>query len=256
MATQPIGIICAMPEEHDLLVTWLTDIRQSTVLGRPVIEGILDGQKVIVTESGCGKVAAAVQATVLLDRFGCRALVMSGVAGGLAPELSIADIVIGDTLIQHDYGHQTDGGLRPFRPGEPPLGERRKEIAFTLDAALRARLEGALAGISFEVPASMVEQGHRRDSHVRLAFGPIVTGDQFVNSEQTRARLHREFSALATEMEGAAITQVAAMAGVPAVIVRSLSDLAGRESHLDFGQFVAIVAPMAANVVRRIITVI
>ena len=36
----------------------------------------------------------------------------------------------------------------------------------------------------------------------------------------------------------------------------SLSDLAGSESHVDFGQFVATVAPMAANVVRRIIAVV
>jgi adenosylhomocysteine nucleosidase len=54
-------------------------------------------------------------------------------------------------------------------------------------------------------------------------------------------------------MEGAAVAQVAAMAGVPAVVIRSLSDLAGSESHVDFSQFVATVAPMAATVVRRII---
>jgi len=201
-------------------------------------------------------VAATVQATVLLDRYDCRALVVSGVAGGLAPDLSIADIVIADRLIQHDYGHQTDQGLRPFRPGEPPLGERRHDIAFELAQDLRDRLQASLKDVSFEVPAEMVRQGHRRDSHVRLVFGPIVTGDQFVNSEAMRLRLHTEFAALATEMEGAAVAQVAAMAGVPAIVIRSLSDLAGSESHVDFGQFVATVAPMAATVVRRIITII
>jgi len=256
MTTRPVGIICALPEERDLLAAWLTGVEASEVLGRPLISGRLDDHPVVVTESGCGKVAAAVQAAVLLDRYDCRTLMVSGVAGGLAPELSIADIVIADRLIQHDYGHQTDQGLRSFRPGEPPLGERRHEIAFELDGVLKDKLRGALEGIEFEVPAEMVRQGHRRDSHVRLVFGPIVTGDQFVNSEAVRVRLHREFSALATEMEGAAVAQVAAMAQVPAIIIRSLSDLAGSESHVDFGQFVATVAPMAANVVRRIIAVV
>jgi len=256
MSDRPIGIICALPEERDLLASWLTDTETGEVLGRPLIRGRLDQHPVVVTESGCGKVAATVQATVLLDRYDCRALMISGVAGGLAPELDIADIVIADRLIQHDYGHQTDQGLRPFRPGEPPLGERRHEIAFELDGQLLGRLRQALAGIDFEVPAEMVRQGHRPDRHVRLVFGPIVTGDQFVNSEAMRVRLHQEFAALATEMEGAAVAQVAAMAKVPAVIIRSLSDLAGAESHLDFGQFVATVAPMAATVVRRIIAVI
>jgi adenosylhomocysteine nucleosidase len=256
MTDRPIGIICALPEERDLLVSWLTEPKTGEVLGRPLVRGQLDRHPVVVTESGCGKVAATVQATTLLDRYNCRALMMSGVAGGLAPELDIADIVIADRLIQHDYGHQTDKGLRPFRPGEPPLGERRHEIAFELDAGLLDKLRAALAGVDFEVPQDMVRQGHRPDRHVRLVFGPIVTGDQFVNSEAMRVRLHQEFAALATEMEGAAVAQVAAMAGVPAVVIRSLSDLAGAESHLDFGQFVATVAPMAANVVRRIIPVI
>jgi adenosylhomocysteine nucleosidase len=253
MPVRPIGIICALPEERDLLASWLTNTTTGGVLGRPLIAGQLDGHTVVITESGCGKVAAAVQATVLLERYGCRALIVSGVAGGLAPELRIADIVIADRLIQHDYGHQTDHGLRPFRPGEPPLGERRHNITFDLDPDLLNRLRQALADVSFEVPAEMVRQGHRPDSHVRLVFGPIVTGDQFVNSEAVRLRLHGEFAALATEMEGAAVAQVAAMANVPAVVIRSLSDLAGSESHVDFGQFVATVAPMAATVVRRII---
>ena len=256
MPQHPIGIICALPEERDLLASWLTNAVPGQVLGHPLIAGQLDGHTVVVTESGCGKVAAAVQATVLLERYGCRALIVSGVAGGLAPELGIADIVIADRLIQHDYGHQTDGGLRPFRPGEPPLGDRRQDIAFDLDPHLCDRLRQALADVSFEVPAEMARQGHRADRHVRLVFGPIVTGDQFVNSETMRIRLHHEFSALATEMEGAAVAQVAAMANVPAVVVRSLSDLAGSESHIDFSQFVALVAPMAASVVRRIIAVI
>jgi adenosylhomocysteine nucleosidase len=257
MSSRPIGIICALPEERDLLVQWLTDPQQSEVLGRPLVSGRLDGHPVVITESGCGKVAAAVQATVLLDRHDCRALVVSGVAGGLAPELGIADIVIADRLIQHDYGHQTEAGLHPFRPGEPPLGERRQEIAYDLDPALVQKLRQALAGIDFTVPDDLARQGHRRDTQVRVVFGGIVTGDQFINSETTRLRLHDTFSALAVEMEGAAVAQVAAMQqGVPAIVVRSLSDLAGSESHIDFTQFVATVAPMAASVVRRLIAAI
>lgn len=256
MSSRPIGIICALPEERDLLARWLTNVQSGQVLGRPLTLGQLDGHTVVLTESGCGKVAAAVQATVLLDRYGCRALVVSGVAGGLAPELGIADIVIADRLIQHDYGHHTDRGLRSFRPGEPPLGERRHEFAYDLDSQLLGRLRATLAGVSFSVPAEMARQGHRQGTDVRLVFGGIVSGDQFINSEATRKRLHSEFGALAVEMEGAAVAQVAAMQEVPAIVIRSLSDLAGSDSHIDFNQFVATVAPMAANVVRRIIQVV
>jgi len=57
-------------------------------------------------------------------------------------------------------------------------------------------------------------------------------------------------------MEGAAVAQVAEAFGVPAIVIRSLSDLAGSESHLDFGKFVAAVAPVAARVVERLVPVL
>lgn len=254
--TRPIGIICALPEERALLSAWLTEAEGGAVAGRPMMRGRLDGLPVVVTESGCGKVAAAVQAALLIDRYDCRALIVSGVAGGLAPELAIADIVVADSLIQHDYGHLTETGLRRFRPGEPPVGDRRNEIVFSVDPALVQRMKAALQDISFDVPLALAQQGHRQDRHVRLAFGPILTGDQFINSEAVRQQLREDFGALAVEMEGGAVAQVAAMSNLPAVVVRSLSDLAGRDSHIDFGQFVATVAPMAATVVRHIVAVV
>jgi adenosylhomocysteine nucleosidase len=84
-------------------------------------------------------------------------------------------------------------------------------------------------------------------------MGRILSGDQFINSESVRRRLHSEFTAHAVEMEGAAVAQVGALLGLPVVVVRCLSDLAGAESHLDFPRFVAAVAPAAATVLRRII---
>ncbi len=38
--------------------------------------------------------------------------------------------------------------------------------------------------------------------------------------------------------------------------IRSLSDLAGSDSHLDFGKFVTAVAPTAAKVVERLVPVL
>jgi adenosylhomocysteine nucleosidase len=42
---------------------------------------------VVLVEAGIGKVNAALVATLLLDRFGCDGLILSGVAGGLDPGL-------------------------------------------------------------------------------------------------------------------------------------------------------------------------
>ena len=91
----------------------------------------------------------------------------------------------------------------------------------------------------------------------RVSFGPIATGDCFVNSERTRKRLHGSYGAQACEMEGGAVAQVAERFGnLPLVNVRCLSDLAGSDSHLDFGAFLPIAARNASLVAHRLAPVI
>jgi adenosylhomocysteine nucleosidase len=106
------------------------------------------------------------------------------------------------------------------------------------------------------LPALPPDLGIPAQRAPRIAFGPIVSGDQFINSETVRERLRRDYAALAVEMEGAAVAQAAELIGVPCIVIRSLSDLAGAESHLDFPKFLRAVAPTAAEVVARIVSVL
>lgn len=57
----------------------------------------------------------------------------------------------------------------------------------------------------------------------------------------------------AVEMEAAAIAQVAYQYGLPFVIIRALSDIAGKESDLSFEQFLQTAALNSANLVIEII---
>jgi adenosylhomocysteine nucleosidase len=84
-------------------------------------------------------------------------------------------------------------------------------------------------------------------------FGPVVTGDCFINSERTRRRLHETYGALAAEMEGAAVAQVAErFGGLPFINVRCLSDLAGSDSHVDFAAFLPAATRYASLVAHRL----
>ena len=103
-----IGLICAIPEELAHLRDVLDDLSTVEVARLRFHQGLLDGHRVVLVGAGMGKVNAAIVTTLLADRFGCRVIVLSGVAGGLDPSLHIGDVVIADRVIQHDAGRIED----------------------------------------------------------------------------------------------------------------------------------------------------
>src|SRR5262249_2431242 len=150
-------------------------------------QGRLDDVPVVLVEAGIGKVNTALVATLLLDHFACRSVLLTGVAGGVDPALGIGDVVIADRLIQHDYGAVIGGGVRPVRPGPPPIGDPRDSLGFDLDPEIRQRLRGRLAGFALPPLPATVTGGAPRQPTIR--FGTIISGDQFINCEATRQRL-------------------------------------------------------------------
>ena len=247
---RPIGLICAIPQElAELRAALEHDVRHE-IGGFAFDQGRLDGEAVILAEAGIGKVNTATVATILALRFAAGMLVFTGVAGGLDPDLAIGDLVIGDRAIQHDCGVIESQRLQPYQAGHVPFFNPTSEFGYDVDPALLARVRARLAGGDL-IPLSPRAGGEGRAP--KLAYGPILTGDQFINCEVTRERLHRELGGLAVAMEGAALAQVAARLGLPWLEIRALSDLAGHESQFDFGAFVDEVAKNSAIVLRRVL---
>jgi adenosylhomocysteine nucleosidase len=248
----PLGIVSALPREAQSLDAHFDRSAVREIAGCRFWPGRIDGHGVIMVEAGVGKVATATVASLLLDRFACRGLIFTGVAGGLDAALAIGDIVVADELIQHDYGALVAGRLKSYRPGLAPIGESSEPLSFRLDPRLRSQVAEALAGL--QLPPFAGAGNSSRPARVLL--GRILSGDQFVNCSSTRERLVEEFHGLAVEMEGAALAQVAERFGVPCIVVRCLSDLAGLDSHIDFTSFLPAAADAAASVVRRLIPVL
>lgn len=213
--------------------------------------GRLDGHKVVLAQAGMGKVNAAIAATLLIERFGCRLVLFSGIAGGLDPSLTIGDVVVADHVVQHDAGYTTAEGFTVYQPGHLPFFSPHEELGHTADPAVMVRVRAVLSDLELS-PLTAGDPARPP----RLLFGRVLTGDQFVASEALRERLFRELGGLAVEMEGAAMAQACAAFGVPWLVVRALSDLAGHESHFDFRQFVDEVALSSALIVRRLLPVL
>lgn len=233
--------------------TLLTHPRPRLVAHAQFTTGTLDGRDVVVVGSGMGKVNGAVIATVLADRFGCTTLLFSGVAGGLDPDLNIGDVVIADRVVQHDAGLVDDAQTHVYQAGHVPFINPTDRLGYRVHPELLKRVAARLDGYRM-APLSAAAGGNGRTP--RIAYGTVLTGDQYVHSESVRHRLHREFNGRAVEMEGGAIAQVAESFGIPWLVIRGLSDLAGRDSRFDFLRFVEEVAETSAGILRHLLPVI
>lgn len=236
-----IGLICAIPQELAHLTDVLADGRSEDVAHTVFHTGTIDGHDVVLAGSGMGKVNAAVVTTLLADRFGCRAVVFSGVAGGLDPSLAIGDIVVADYVIQHDAGVLENERVRTYQPGYAPIINPTDRLGYAADPELLARVKQRLDGVS--IPGQIV-------------YGTVLSGDQYLNCETTRARLLSELGGKAIEMEGGAVAQVCEAFGIPWVVIRALSDLAGGNALFDFTTFVDQAAAASATILRRLLPVL
>ena len=248
-----IGLICAIPQELAHLRQALAHASTEEVAHARFDQGGLDGHEVVLVGAGIGKVNTALVATLLADRFRCRLIVFSGVAGGLDPDLHIGDLAVADSTLPHDAGVIEDGRLRTYQAGHVPFFNPTDRLGYPVEAGLLARVRERLDGLALP-PLSARAGGEGRPP--RIAYGPILSGDQYIHCEATRERLFRDLGGRAVEMEGGALGQVCEAFGVPWLDIRALSDLAGQDSRMDFMAFVDEVAASSALILRRLLPVL
>jgi adenosylhomocysteine nucleosidase len=129
-----------------------------------------------------------------------------------------------------------------FPKHEVPLYGRAR---FDTDTALSQALAVAARQVLSD-PAQHLGSQAIADFHLlapRVHQGLIVSGDRFVSTTAERQALQQSLSdALAVEMEGAAVAQVCLDYGVPFSAVRTISDRADDDAHIDFSRFIRDVA--------------
>ena len=223
-----LGIVCAMQAEIDVLRDSL-ELRELGS-GSPWDLYATRREDTLALVSGVGKVSAAAGLSYLLSHYKVTRLIGIGVAGGIAEDLRIGDIVICRGAVQHDMDLTAFG----YELGMVP-GVRIKE--FKADRALVAKAVAA---------AQEVNLG------VQIRPGLVLTGDKFV-AHGEGARLRQVFRGDCVDMETAAWAHVAHLFGVPWVAIRSISDQADGEAPANFNAFLSQAVNNMSQLVLRLL---
>lgn len=235
MTGKTIGIMGAMPQEIDGVITLLNNPVRRVIGMRSYTSGTINGINTVVVFSRWGKVAAAATAATLIHVFNVDEIIFTGVAGAIDHSLNIGDIVIAKRLYQHDMDarplmQQFEVpllGKTFFECDDSKLNKIREAISpLIIDGILKDRIGAdVLAQFGISTP--------------NLHIGDIASGDQFFANNEQKATLQAALpTILCVEMEGAAVAQVCFEHKVAFTIIRTISDAADEQSHIDFPRFI------------------
>lgn len=226
MSKVQIGIIGAMKIEVEAIQAIMEDKEEQIISGVLFVSGTLYGKKIVVAECGIGKVFAAICTEAMILSYKPDVIINTGVAGGLATDLKIGDIAIAESVVQHDMDTS-------------PLGDPI----------------GYLSGINIvNIPCDKKVNALLTDVveslNINTVTGVIVSGDQFINGAEKKKMLVESFRAVSCEMEGASIGHVCYVNKVPFGVVRSISDGADDDSHMDYPEFCRMAAKNSTEVIK------
>jgi adenosylhomocysteine/aminodeoxyfutalosine nucleosidase len=223
-----IALMGAMPEEIEPLLEKIDDVSLMEYGANRYYTGTYAGKEVVVAYSKIGKVFASLTAAMLLEKFGCDTLLFSGVAGAIREDLHIGDLIMAESLCQHDLDITAFG--HPY--GYVPEGK----VYVPTDEKLRTL-------------ARQVAQ----NKGIELKEGIIATGDQFIADPERKAWIAKTFNAAALEMEGAAVAVVCDTFEVPFFVLRAISDSADMEAGFDFDAFLHKSARISADFILEMV---
>lgn len=202
-----ILLVCAMDRERDAVASLLDSVSVREFAGKSCTCGRINGNEVLLAASGIGKVNAALAASALIGAFRPDALVSTGCAGGIDIAVEVMDFVAATECLYHDVdcGPGNELGQVQGLPPRFPSDERLLEAVRKAAASSRSKVH----------------------------FGAIATGDRFITERDPLDAIKAAFpSALAVDMESAALAHTCHLSGVPFLSLRVISDAPGAKNRL------------------------
>lgn len=234
-STNTIGILGAIPQEVNGIITQLRDKTERKIGNRTYYEGYIHDQKVVIVYSRIGKVAAAATVATLLLEFKVDRIAFIGVAGGIHPNVKVGDVVVAKDLVQYDMD------ASPLRPKFeiPLLGKTYFETDTDWSKETCKHIENMFGLENLHQLITPSELAKFNITKPTVHYGTIASGDQFFSTSEQKNNLQSQLpEVLCVEMEGAAVAQVCFEFGLPFIVIRTISDNANEEASFSFQSFV------------------
>ena len=220
-----------MQEEMEAIKKIMEDILEIEIHNLKFIAGKINNKECVLVESGVGKVNASRTTQILIDKFEIEYVINVGSAATANEELQIGDIVIGETLVQHDFDITAFGHKKGYISN---VGENVKS-----DTQLIQKFKQTINKIE--------------NKDYKIKIGTIASGDIFCTENIMKQKIHSKFNADAIEMEGAAISQVCYLDKIPFIIVRSISDNPNGENNITFEEYLELASKRCSEILKRVI---
>ncbi|MBP5677384.1 MAG: 5'-methylthioadenosine/adenosylhomocysteine nucleosidase [Bacteroidales bacterium] len=194
--------------------------------------GRLGNNDIVLWQCGIGKVNAAVGTMRLIQQHHPDAIISTGLAGGIDPQIHVMDVLAATQCVYHDV--DCGAGLGCKYGQVQGLPERYDADTHLLDHAAALR--------------------EFRTLNSELRTGLICTGDQFITDRERQNDIKRHFpDGLACDMESAAIAQTCYLEKVPFLSLRVISDTPGNtDNHQQqWEQFLASMCDRSFSFVKK-----
>jgi len=149
------------------------------------------GQNIVLVRSGVGKQRAEEATLQVIECFRPKALISTGYAGAVQPDLNVGDIVIADSILEEDGGRE-----EKFFPDPNWLGRAR------------------------DLPCP---------DRTKAVVGGLLTVNTVIHNSAIKRELGRSYGVQAVDMETSAIARMAEENDLPLLSVRVISDRIDQE---------------------------
>ena len=190
-----IGTVIAIEREFKAFQKTLGEIPTlvENVGGHRIFGFRFGNHDMYAVQSGAGEIHAAAATQALITRFKVDMIFNFGVCGGLVSDMSLFKTVAVRDVVHYDFDTSPVDGWEKGRYPEYP---------------------------SVYIPASPQLLPER----VSIPKVTCASGDRFIANQNLKKRLAEEYGAKICDMEAAGILLTANAAGVPALLVKVVSD--------------------------------